>query len=44
VPALGERAPDVVATRLASGVTVGADLEYAGELTLGRPLAGRRAV
>lgn len=42
--ALRERAPDVVVTRLASGLPVGADLEYADELTLGRALAGRRAV
>ena len=39
-----ERAPDVTVTRLASGLPVGADLEYADELTLGRALAGRRAV
>jgi recombination protein RecR len=39
-----ERAPDVKVTRLASGLPVGADLEYADELTLGRALAGRRAV
>jgi recombination protein RecR len=38
------RAPDVKVTRLASGLPVGADLEYADELTLGRALAGRRAV
>ena len=31
-------------TRLASGLPVGADLEYADELTLGRALAGRRAL
>jgi len=37
-------APDVSVTRLASGLPVGADLEYADELTLGRALAGRRAV
>jgi recombination protein RecR len=37
-------APDVAVTRLASGLPVGADLEYADELTLGRALAGRRAV
>ncbi len=42
--ALRERAPDVTVTRLASGLPVGADLEYADELTLGRALAGRRAV
>lgn len=41
---LGERAPAVTVTRLASGLPVGADLEYADELTLGRALAGRRAV
>ena len=39
-----ELAPDVWVTRLASGLPVGADLEYADELTLGRALAGRRAV
>jgi recombination protein RecR len=39
-----ERAPDVKVTRLASGLPVGADLEYADELTLGRALAGRRTV
>jgi recombination protein RecR len=37
-------AADVSVTRLASGLPVGADLEYADELTLGRALAGRRAV
>ena len=37
-------APDAAVTRLASGLPVGADLEYADELTLGRALAGRRAV
>ena len=36
--------PEVTVTRLASGLPVGADLEYADELTLGRALAGRRAV
>jgi recombination protein RecR len=41
---LRERSPDVKVTRLASGLPVGADLEYADELTLGRALAGRRAV
>jgi len=35
-------APDVTVTRLASGLPVGADLEYADELTLGRAFAGRR--
>ena len=38
------RAPEVTVTRLASGLPVGADLEYADEVTLGRALAGRRAV
>jgi recombination protein RecR len=42
--ALRTRAPGVKVTRLASGLPVGADLEYADELTLGRALAGRRAV
>jgi recombination protein RecR len=42
--ALRERAPDVVVTRLASGLPVGADLEYADEVTLGKALVGRRTV
>jgi recombination protein RecR len=42
--ALHERAPDVVVTRLASGLPVGGDLEYADEVTLGRAFAGRRAL
>ena len=41
---LRERAPHVTVTRLASGLPVGGDLEYADELTLGRALAGRRAL
>lgn len=41
---LRERAPDVAVTRLASGLPVGADLEYADEVTLGKAFAGRRAV
>jgi recombination protein RecR len=41
---LRERAPQVAVTRLASGLPVGADLEYADEVTLGKALAGRRAV
>ena len=40
--ALRERAPDVAVTRLASGLPVGADLEYADEITLGRALRGRQ--
>ena len=42
--ALRDRAPEAKVTRLASGLPVGSDLEYADELTLGRALAGRRAV
>jgi recombination protein RecR len=42
--ALRERTPEVSVTRLASGLPVGADLEYADELTLGRAMSGRRAV
>jgi recombination protein RecR len=38
------RAPQVAVTRLASGLPVGADLEYADEVTLGRAFSGRRAV
>jgi recombination protein RecR len=36
--------PDVAVTRLASGLPVGADLEYADEITLGKALSGRRAL
>jgi recombination protein RecR len=32
----------VIVSRLASGLPVGGDLEYADELTLGRALEGRR--
>jgi len=39
---LRERAPAVAVTRLASGLPVGSDLEYADEVTLGRAFAGRR--
>jgi recombination protein RecR len=39
---LREGAADVAVTRLASGLPVGADLEYADEITLGKALAGRR--
>jgi recombination protein RecR len=38
------RAPHLTVTRLASGLPVGSDLEYADEVTLGKALAGRRAV
>lgn len=41
---LGQRAPGVTVTRLASGLPVGADLEHADEVTLGRAFAGRRAI
>jgi recombination protein RecR len=41
---LRERAPQVVVTRLASGLPVGSDLEYADEVTLGKALTGRRAL
>jgi recombination protein RecR len=41
---LREQAPDVAVTRLASGLPVGGDLEYADEVTLGRAFAGRRAL
>ena len=41
---LRRRTPDVTVTRLASGLPVGADLEYADEVTLGKALAGRRAL
>jgi len=41
---LRDSAPEVTVTRLASGLPVGADLEYADELTLGRAFSGRRAV
>lgn len=41
---LRERAPQVTVTRLASGLPVGADLEYADEVTLGKALVGRRTL
>jgi recombination protein RecR len=37
-------APATAVTRLASGLPVGSDLEYADELTLGRAFSGRRAL
>jgi recombination protein RecR len=40
---LRELDSEVAVTRLASGLPVGADLEYADEVTLGRALTGRRA-
>lgn len=42
--AIRELGGDVAVTRLASGLPVGADLEYADEITLGRALSGRRAL
>jgi recombination protein RecR len=42
--ALHERTPDVTVTRLASGLPVGSDLEYADEVTLGKAFSGRRSV
>jgi recombination protein RecR len=37
-------APELTVTRLASGLPVGSDLEYADEVTLGKAFAGRRAL
>lgn len=34
----------IVVTRIASGLPVGGDLEYADEVTLGRALSGRRSI
>jgi len=39
---LRDRNPEVVVTRLASGLPVGGDLEYADEVTLGKAFTGRR--
>jgi recombination protein RecR len=41
---LRELAPGVVVTRLASGLPVGGDLEYADEVTLGKAFVGRRPI
>src|ERR1700685_3841565 len=41
---LRARVPALTVTRLASGLPVGSDLEYADEGTLGTAFAGRRAV
>jgi recombination protein RecR len=41
---LRRRAPALTVTRLASGLPVGSDLEYADEVTLGKALAGRRSL
>ncbi len=42
--AVRERAQEVAVTRLASGLPVGSDLEYADEVTLGNALRGRHAL
>ncbi len=42
--AVHQRAPEATVTRLASGLPVGADLEYADEVTLGKALVGRRSI
>jgi recombination protein RecR len=39
---LRRAAPQVTVSRLASGLPVGSDLEYADEITLGRALRSRR--
>jgi recombination protein RecR len=36
--------PGLIVTRIASGLPMGGDLEFADELTLGRALSGRRAM
>lgn len=41
---LARRRPELTVTRPASGLPVGADLEYTDEVTLGRALQGRRVV
>ena len=41
---LRTRAPSVAVTRLASGLPVGADLEYADEVTLGKAFRGRHTL
>jgi recombination protein RecR len=41
---LRERTPALTVTRLASGLPVGSDLEYADEVTLGKALVGRRSL
>ncbi len=38
------RAPELTVTRLASGLPMGSDLEYADEVTLGKAFAGRRGM
>jgi recombination protein RecR len=41
---LRARSPELTVTRLASGLPVGSDLEYADEVTLGKAFAGRRSL
>jgi recombination protein RecR len=41
---LRQCAPQLTVTRLASGLPVGSDLEYADEVTLGKAFAGRRSL
>ncbi len=41
---LRRRAAQLTITRLASGLPVGSDLEYADEVTLGKALSGRRSL
>ncbi|MHB1469539.1 MAG: recombination mediator RecR [Solirubrobacteraceae bacterium] len=41
---LRERVSELNVTRLASGLPVGSDLEYADEITLGKAIAGRHAL
>lgn len=41
---LRSRAPTLAVTRLASGLPVGSDIEYADEVTLGKAFAGRRSL
>jgi recombination protein RecR len=41
---LRRRAPALSITRLASGLPVGSDLEYADEVTLGKAFVGRRSL
>ncbi len=41
---LRSRAPELTVTRLASGLPMGSDLEYADEVTLGKAFAGRRDI
>ena len=41
---LAKRRPDLNVTRPASGLPVGADLEYTDEVTLGRAIQARRVV